>query len=223
MKKTRPNKKLDNLTRRRILTGIGGAGSALLAGSALPRQWTKPVVDAVMLPAHAVGTNQAVVRAGGGGGGSANLLHDGLDYVIPKANAIVTLTFEECIEFEYVVENGKIVSMKLLVLQPRCDTPPTGPAYNSAKNVVMGGSGQVWQKLLSADGNEPPTGGRIYTVRLETVSNPPAEGSGDKLGTVYITRENATTSPVQRNYEPFDVYEGVHCGPAADNCVAIDK
>lgn len=40
-------------SRRRLLKSIAGAGGVYAAGKMLPEQWTKPVVDAVSLPAHA--------------------------------------------------------------------------------------------------------------------------------------------------------------------------
>lgn len=40
------------VSRRKMLRALGG-GSALAVGGALPDQWTKPAIQAVMLPAHA--------------------------------------------------------------------------------------------------------------------------------------------------------------------------
>ncbi|MGA8259857.1 MAG: hypothetical protein WB783_06545 [Arenicellales bacterium] len=40
-------------TRRRVLTAIAVGGNAALAAKALPDKWMKPVVDSVLLPAHA--------------------------------------------------------------------------------------------------------------------------------------------------------------------------
>ncbi len=41
-----------------------GAGAAAVAGVTLPKKWTKPVMDSVILPAHAETTS----GAGGAGG-----------------------------------------------------------------------------------------------------------------------------------------------------------
>ena len=44
----------ENKDRRAVLKGIA-AGSAVIGGSkALPEQWSKPLTDSVLLPAHAV-------------------------------------------------------------------------------------------------------------------------------------------------------------------------
>jgi hypothetical protein len=40
-------------SRRRLLRAVAGAGGLVTAGRLLPETWTRPVVDAVSLPAHA--------------------------------------------------------------------------------------------------------------------------------------------------------------------------
>ena len=42
-----------NLTRRRVLTLVGGATALTVL---LPAKWTKPVVESVVVPAHAQAT-----------------------------------------------------------------------------------------------------------------------------------------------------------------------
>lgn len=44
--------------RRRLLKALGTGGGILAAGAAAPDKWGKPVVDAVLLPAHAVTSEQ---------------------------------------------------------------------------------------------------------------------------------------------------------------------
>jgi hypothetical protein len=39
--------------RRKLLKSIAAGSSAIIAGKSLPENWSRPVVDAVMLPAHA--------------------------------------------------------------------------------------------------------------------------------------------------------------------------
>ena len=51
------NKK-SNDSRRKLLKSIAAGSGAVVAGKALPESWSKPVVDAVMLPAHAETTNE---------------------------------------------------------------------------------------------------------------------------------------------------------------------
>ena len=38
---------------RRLLKAVGAGGGAVIAGKQLPESWTRPVLDSVMLPAHA--------------------------------------------------------------------------------------------------------------------------------------------------------------------------
>jgi hypothetical protein len=45
--------KKSNESRRKLLKSIAAGGGAVIAGKSLPENWTKPVVDSVMLPAHA--------------------------------------------------------------------------------------------------------------------------------------------------------------------------
>lgn len=45
-------------SRRKLLKSIAAGSSAVVAGKALPERWSKPVVDAVLLPAHAETTDE---------------------------------------------------------------------------------------------------------------------------------------------------------------------
>lgn len=84
--------------RRRLLQALGVVG-AVSAGKLVPENWNRPVVDAVMLPAHAVATGRTRVRfvgpVGGGSGGvildqPSNMFADAdkvLDFVVPPAEA----------------------------------------------------------------------------------------------------------------------------------------
>ncbi|MDZ7842378.1 MAG: hypothetical protein U5R46_16385 [Gammaproteobacteria bacterium] len=74
--------------RRRLLKTIAGAGGIYTAGKMLPETWTRPVVDAVSLPAHAqtsgvffgvVGIEE-ITNAPPAGGGI-------LDLIVPAAHA----------------------------------------------------------------------------------------------------------------------------------------
>jgi hypothetical protein len=46
--------KKSNESRRKLLKSIAAGGGAVIAGKSLPEKWSRPVVDSVMLPAHAV-------------------------------------------------------------------------------------------------------------------------------------------------------------------------
>ncbi len=45
--------KKSNDSRRKLLKSIAAGSGAVVAGKSLPESWAKPVVDSVMLPAHA--------------------------------------------------------------------------------------------------------------------------------------------------------------------------
>jgi len=45
--------KKSNDSRRKLLKSIAAGSGAVVAGKSLPESWSKPVVDSVMLPAHA--------------------------------------------------------------------------------------------------------------------------------------------------------------------------
>ena len=42
------------ISRRKLLKGLAAGGGAVIAGKSLPESWSRPVVDSVMLPAHAI-------------------------------------------------------------------------------------------------------------------------------------------------------------------------
>ncbi len=50
---------MSNVSRRKLLKSITLGSGTLLAGSSLPEHWTKPVVNTVLLPAHAQTTDDS--------------------------------------------------------------------------------------------------------------------------------------------------------------------
>ena len=50
--------KKSNDSRRKLLKSIAAGSGAVVAGKTLPEAWTKPVVDSVLLPAHAATTDE---------------------------------------------------------------------------------------------------------------------------------------------------------------------
>ena len=47
-------------SRRKLLKSVAAGSGAVIAGKSLPETWTRPVVDAVLLPAHATSTCQSI-------------------------------------------------------------------------------------------------------------------------------------------------------------------
>lgn len=53
-----------NDSRRKLLKIIAAGGGAVVAGKSLPENWARPVVDSVMLPAHAQTSTLCSIPAG---------------------------------------------------------------------------------------------------------------------------------------------------------------
>lgn len=80
--------------RRRLLKALGGAGGTIAAGKVLPEKWTRPVVESVLLPAHAQATGQnpvlnfaGSVTPGASAGPGPSTANKVLDFLIPPAHA----------------------------------------------------------------------------------------------------------------------------------------
>ena len=54
------SKKVNTGNRRKLLKSVAATGGAIVAGKSIPQSWSKPVVDAVMLPAHAETTDETI-------------------------------------------------------------------------------------------------------------------------------------------------------------------
>jgi hypothetical protein len=48
------NNEKKSISRRKLLKSLAASGGAVIAGKSLPESWSRPVVDSVMLPAHAL-------------------------------------------------------------------------------------------------------------------------------------------------------------------------
>ena len=44
---------MSDKARRKLLKSIAAGSGAIVAGKSLPKSWTRPVVESVLLPAHA--------------------------------------------------------------------------------------------------------------------------------------------------------------------------
>jgi hypothetical protein len=83
---TDKNKTVEN--RRKLLKSVAAGGGAIIAGKTLPKEWSRPVVDSVMLPAHAI---TSLGPFSGSAGSvmleSDSMLAQAMDAVIPQAHA----------------------------------------------------------------------------------------------------------------------------------------
>lgn len=85
-------------SRRNLLKSIAAGSGAVIAGKSLPEKWSRPVVDSVLLPAHALTSNQ--VYSSNLAAIGMNELHPGgdtllarfADGLVPQADAGVILT-----------------------------------------------------------------------------------------------------------------------------------
>lgn len=93
-------------SRRRLIKALASGGAIVAAGN-LPSHWSKPVVDAVMLPAHAQTSpgstfygSQSLVDVASAPAGGGEILAGVLDALVPRAQA----GSESDGDFEIVVE-----------------------------------------------------------------------------------------------------------------------
>jgi len=55
---------MSNESRRKLLKSIAAGSGAIVAGKSLPESWSRPIVDSVLLPAHATTSQATLVIAG---------------------------------------------------------------------------------------------------------------------------------------------------------------
>ena len=116
------NKK-SNDSRRKLLKSLAAGSGAVVAGKNLPESWSKPVIDTVMIPAHAETTNDNEADApavlcggcyfseGGPGGGSSYLLPEGLAPGIVQGNQVTKFRGSPDCTGEGEPKDGKIFAL----------------------------------------------------------------------------------------------------------------
>jgi len=147
--------------RRRLLKALAGAGGVFATGALLPERWTRPVVESIIVPAHAQATGVLArsyagsnfVSPGGSVLASRGLGQRILNTVIPAANA--------------GEPNGIFVNPVSVCLQPGAGTvaiqiydcivgTATGNAPLNA-NGSFSGSVNIW----GVSGQLDPAGGTV--------------------------------------------------------------
>ena len=84
------DKNMTKESRRKLLKSVAAGGGAIIAGKTLPDTWTKPAVDSVVLPAHAVTSNGPYSGSSFVallGSDSDSLLAQAVESVVPQAHA----------------------------------------------------------------------------------------------------------------------------------------
>jgi len=84
------NKTLEN--RRKLLKTVAAGGGAIIAGKTLPEKWGRPVVDSVLLPAHAQTSTAPPAATTFSGNTTASIKTDSMfaramDSLVPRAHA----------------------------------------------------------------------------------------------------------------------------------------
>jgi hypothetical protein len=92
------NKSSEN--RRKLLKTIAAGSGAVIAGKNLPENWARPVVDSVLLPAHAITSGGPYAGAGVTtvpALESDTLFSKAADTLVPQAQAIIIIPYV-CVE-----------------------------------------------------------------------------------------------------------------------------
>jgi hypothetical protein len=88
-------------SRRKLLKSIAAGSGAIVAGKSLPESWSKPVVDSVMLPAHALTSPRQFTSRGqtimSAAPSSDSIFSSVTNTLLPEAQADCTYTAEACI------------------------------------------------------------------------------------------------------------------------------
>ena len=162
-------------SRRSLLKKLAVGG---LAGAAMPSQWSRPVIDSVVLPAHAQ-TSDITIRAGGGGGSApgpvpADSITDKIMEILVPSSAATPICGKNetpsqgyCIEIT-VAQSGGV---------------PTGIAVNKACFKEFGGGCAGKFRLRNLEGS----------VALVTDVNDPSKWVGSVLG-FYLELSDINTS-----------------------------
>ncbi len=135
----------DNDPRRDLLKKLAIGG---VAGAALPAQWSKPVIDSVMLPAHAQ-TTTGTVTGGGGGGGTGPGPSAGeslLDYFVSPAEAAVVSDYCATISIQAVA--GVAQSILLTGLGFNACKPGNSYENEVGSPQAMNKSGNDWVTMV---------------------------------------------------------------------------
>jgi hypothetical protein len=204
-------------SRRKLLKSIAAGSGAIVAGKSLPDSWSRPVVDSVLLPAHAM---TSLTESSGPAGDIQNakletdsLFAKAIDSLVPEAQAIgATILDSQVCVTQTDTNTGKFEAW---VVYQECGIYTV---YYSASNVKAGVPTEMNIKYLC---NEQATDvgdilnkiGLIKDAQAGTESQVTIETfSGSKGGAKGEFDDNESTGII-----PFDLALG-SCKPFVPQC-----
>lgn len=139
-----------NDSRRKLLKSLAAGSGAVVAGKSLPESWSRPVIDSVILPAHASTTDDT------GSGGTDTTDSSGTDNT-----TTTTTTAEPCnIAGEYCWVLGKFTTTftvgsngSINILRKNKNGPTTWEGSGTASDAEMGGTFNI--DLYESGSNRP--------------------------------------------------------------------
>jgi hypothetical protein len=142
--------------RRKLLKKLAAGG---VVGAALPAVWSRPVIDSVLLPAHAQTTGAGAIVGGGGGGGtgpgpapSRSTGGDLIDFFINPAQAGEGSELDSyCVEIRVGFAAGEVnevVVTRYCILAESMECAE-GTFYNVTEgSVKLKKSGDKWRGIV---------------------------------------------------------------------------
>ncbi len=173
------NKK-SNDSRRKLLKSIAAGSGAVVAGKSLPESWSKPVINSVMLPAHASTTDDSGTSGGDTTTTAAptwysdtlsfiqtdtqnSLLEDALSVLVQNAHACCSATQGSmCVD----TSNAPTFKAQVLVTDGQTSALHTGSGtIGGGPAKLIFSSGCDWFDGVSIAVSTPGENGAGYTVR----------------------------------------------------------
>lgn len=142
--------------RRKLLKSIVAGSGAITVGKVLPESWSRPVVDSVMLPAHAQTSQQ--------------------DEAEPDSCVGDTVTIDSNDSFNGIaIEFNGVSSPSILAVDlPAYDDPNTFILVTDSSNMSIG-RGDNWSPAVATIENNIPDG--IYTRTSTRLTGPSTDNT----------------------------------------------
>ena len=199
---------MSDKSRRKLLKSIAAGSGAIVAGKSLPESWSKPVVDSVMLPAHAQTSpgepecNESIVYT--------NIIDAGTGFVIPWPT-----TYLDSTPFGYSPTAGA-TSMSSNNVEP-------GLAYLPLPNTLVPGIYRI--DLDVGNYNNNPLFVTIENIGLRSggtfmspsASSTPTPASGEQI--TWSFTYNLSASDIASLDFAVDIPGGANANGSYDNLI----